>query len=69
MAVAVILAGPPNPVALMLALGGVWAMGWHMHWQLRRLRLDDTARLLHLFRSNRDAGLLPVLFFAGALLV
>ncbi|MET4127314.1 4-hydroxybenzoate octaprenyltransferase [Roseovarius sp. MBR-6] len=69
MAVAIILAGPPNPVALMLALGGVWAMGWHMHWQLRRLRLDDTARLLHLFRSNRDAGLLPVLFFAGALLV
>jgi 4-hydroxybenzoate polyprenyltransferase len=68
MAVAVILAAPPSLTALLIALGGVWAMGWHMHWQLRRLKLDDTARLLHLFRSNRDAGLLPVLFFAGALL-
>ena len=69
MAAAVILAGPPSLPALAVALCGVWAMGWHMHWQLRRLRLDDTARLLHLFRSNRDAGLLPVLFFAAALLV
>ncbi|MBC7133413.1 MAG: 4-hydroxybenzoate octaprenyltransferase [Roseovarius sp.] len=69
MALAVILAAPPSLPAALVALGGVGAMGAHMGWQLRRLRLDDTARLLHLFRSNRDAGLLPVLFFAGALLV
>ena len=70
MAAAVILAVPSGQtLALMLALGGVWAMGWHMHWQLRRLKLEDTARLLRLFRSNRDAGLLPVLFFAAAVLV
>ncbi|KMK68730.1 4-hydroxybenzoate octaprenyltransferase [Puniceibacterium sp. IMCC21224] len=52
---------------LVLCLAGPWAMGWHMMWQLRRLKTDDTERLLSLFRSNRDAGLIPVLFFAAAL--
>ncbi len=70
MMVAVILAAPAGrPVALVVALCGVWAMGWHLFGQLRRLRLDDNARLLALFRSNRNAGLLPVPFFAIALLV
>ena len=54
---------------LLIGLLGPWAMGLHMHWQLRRLDLGDNDRLLGLFRSNRDAGLLPVLFFAVALLV
>src|SRR6056297_2433211 len=55
--------------ALLVALLGPWAMGWHMQWQMRRLDLDDNDRLLTLFRSNRDAGLLPLPFFAVALLV
>jgi 4-hydroxybenzoate polyprenyltransferase len=38
-------------------------------WQMSRISLNDTAVLLRLFRSNRDAGLLPVLFFACALVV
>lgn len=58
-----------SPAGLMVALLGPWAMGLHMHWQLRRLDLNDNDRLLALFRSNRDAGLLPVLIFAVALLV
>ncbi len=57
-----------GPLALVIAIGGPWAMGWHMVWQLARLKLDDHARLLALFRSNRDAGLLVVPFFALALL-
>ena len=70
MAVAVILAVPDGRMAaLLVALCGPWAMGWHMYWQMRRLDLDDNARLLMLFRSNRDAGLLPVPFFAVALLL
>lgn len=70
MAVAVILAAPDGKlIALLVALCGPWAMGWHMQGQMRRLRLDDTARLLQLFRSNRDAGLLPVPFFAVACLL
>ena len=70
MGAAVVLAVPGhNPLTLALALCGPWAMGWHMVWQMRQLDLDDGGTLLRLFRSNRDAGLLPVLFFAVALLV
>ena len=58
-----------NPLALVLALAGPWAFGWHMAWQLRCLDIDNNDRLLQLFRSNRDAGLLPLPFFAAALLV
>jgi 4-hydroxybenzoate polyprenyltransferase len=70
MGYAIILAAPRGEIfALVIALGGPWAMGWHMMWQMRRLKLDDMDRLLHLFRSNRDAGLIPVLFFATAVFV
>jgi 4-hydroxybenzoate polyprenyltransferase len=56
-----------NPLQLAVALGGVWAFGWHLAWQLRRLDIDDPERCLALFRSNRNAGLIPVLFLAAAL--
>ncbi|HMB13534.1 MAG TPA: 4-hydroxybenzoate octaprenyltransferase [Roseovarius sp.] len=69
MAMAVILAAPDGLPALVAALCGPWAMGWHMQGQMRKLDLEDNARLLTLFRSNRDAGLLPVLFFAVAVLL
>ncbi len=52
--------------ALGVALVGPWAFGWHMVWQLRRLDVDNPDICLTLFRSNRDAGLIPVLFFAIA---
>ncbi len=65
---AVILAARDRSVlSLVVALGGPWAMGWHMAWQLGRFDPDDGPGLLRLFRSNRDAGLLPVLFSAVAL--
>jgi len=69
MAVAVALAAPDAGPALVVALCGPLAMGWHLRRQLQRLDLDDHARLLTLFRSNRDAGLLPVPFFAVAFLL
>ena len=66
-ATAAIMAGiNRNILLLVLALGGPWAMGWHLAWQLRRFDPDNAAGLLHLFRSNRDAGLILVLFFAMA---
>ena len=70
-AVAVITALAPgrNVLALVIALVGVWAMGWHLTWQLRQLDTENPDTCLALFRSNRDAGLLVVLFFAGAALV
>ncbi|OWU70071.1 4-hydroxybenzoate polyprenyltransferase [Roseovarius sp. 22II1-1F6A] len=66
MSIAVILALAPlaDPLALVVGLAGAWAFGWHMTWQLGRLDIDDTDRCLTLFRANRDAGLIPALFFA-----
>jgi 4-hydroxybenzoate polyprenyltransferase len=68
MGLAVLMALLPggNILALVVALAGVWAMGWHMAWQLGRLDIDDVGTCLRLFRSNRDAGALPALFFAVA---
>jgi 4-hydroxybenzoate polyprenyltransferase len=58
-------------VALTLSGAGIWA--WiglaafviHLGWQIARLRIDDPALCLRVFKSNRDAGLL---LFAGLLL-
>ncbi len=71
MSLAVIFALSPlaNPLAMSLALGGAWAFGWHMVWQLGLLRTNDPDLCLRLFRSNRDAGLIPALFLAAALFV
>lgn len=63
------LTGAVHVLALTVALCGAWAFGWHMMWQMTRLDTDDPANCLRLFRSNRDAGLIPVLFFAVVLLV
>ena len=70
MALAILLAILPNgnPLQLVLALAAPWAMGWHLAWQLRRFDADDNESLTRIFRSNRDAGLIPVLFFALCLL-
>ncbi len=68
MGLAVVLAARERSIlALVLALGAPWAMGWHMTWQLTRFDADDGPGLLRLFRSNRDAGLLVVPFLAAAL--
>jgi len=71
MGLAVIYALLPsgNILALVLALAGPWAMGWHMTWQLRQLDTDDNASLIRLFRSNRDTGMIPLIFFGAALLL
>ncbi|WP_428977752.1 4-hydroxybenzoate octaprenyltransferase [Lichenibacterium minor] len=57
-------------IAAAMAGVGVGAWAWagfacfaaHLGWQVARIRRDDTARALTLFRSNRDAGLV---LFAG----
>ena len=67
MALAVVLAARGG--ALGIALLGPLAMGLHLLWQLKRLDIRDNSALLGLFRSNRNAGLLPLPFFAIALLV
>ncbi|MCY4288022.1 MAG: 4-hydroxybenzoate octaprenyltransferase [Aestuariivita sp.] len=52
---------------LALPLLGVLAMGTHLIWQLHRFDSHDITGLLHLFRSNRDAGLILVVFFCFAI--
>lgn len=68
-AAAVTALGEASTLALPLAIAGIWGMGWHMVWQLSRLNIDDPGLCMHLFRSNRDAGLIVAAFFAGAALV
>ena len=71
LALAIIVAMVPdaNVMALVLALAGAWAFGWHMVWQLRKLDTRDWENCLRLFRSNRDAGLIATLFLAVAALL
>ncbi|MEM8776202.1 MAG: 4-hydroxybenzoate octaprenyltransferase [Pseudomonadota bacterium] len=58
-----------SPFALVIGLIAPWVFGVHMFWQLRQFDMHDDERLLKLFRSNRDAGLLPLPFFAVILLL
>lgn len=55
-----------NVLQLVLALGGVWFFGLHLVWQMGQLDIENPENCLRLFRSNRNAGLIPVLFFAAA---
>ncbi|MDF1871093.1 4-hydroxybenzoate octaprenyltransferase [Vannielia sp.] len=68
-AVIAALIDPASPLQLALAVGGAWAMGWHMAWQLGQLDTANPQTCLRLFRANRDAGLLPVLFLAVVILL
>ncbi len=69
LAVTLTLAERDSLPALGLALVGIWAFGWHMTLQMRRLNVDDPASCLVTFRANRDAGLIPALFLAVAAVV
>ncbi|MBN2629882.1 MAG: 4-hydroxybenzoate octaprenyltransferase [Rhodobacteraceae bacterium] len=71
MALAVLLALLParQPLQLVVALGGVWAFGWHMARQMARLNIDDPASCRAEFLANRDAGLIAALFLAVAALL
>ena len=59
--IAFALAHVPMP-----ALAGLVAAGAHLARQIRVLDIDNPDQCLKLFRSNRDAGLIPVLFLAIA---
>ena len=64
---ALLALGPTgNMLKLALGLGAAWGLGWHLAWQLSRLDIDDEGGCLRLFRSNRDAGLIPVIFLTLA---
>ncbi len=58
-----------GPWTAVLVGAGAAVFGAHLIWQLKRLDINDPDTCLMLFRSNRDAGLYPALFFAAAALV
>jgi 4-hydroxybenzoate polyprenyltransferase len=62
---AVLAAGMPA-AARAAAFAGIAGFLAHLAWQLRRLDIDDGARCLELFRSNRDAGLILASGLLGA---
>ena len=65
MAVAIYLA-LPDATATQMVVAQLGTAGFvaHLLWQMRQLDIDNVPLLLHLFRANREAGLIPVLFFA-----
>ena len=71
MTVAVIMAlvDTGRTAAMVIALAGVWGFGWHLSWQQNRLNPEDPTSCLRVFRSNREAGLIPALFLAVAAVV
>ncbi len=71
MMVAVAVAIPPgtHAAAFVISSAGVLCFALHLLLQLRRLDLKDSSSCLRIFRSNRDAGLIPVTFLAIAVLV
>lgn len=69
MSLAIWTAAPNKSLGLWVALLGPLGLGLHMTWQLGRLNINQSSTLLKLFRSNRECGLLPVLFFAVAVML
>ena len=63
---ALFITNPSQSNSLVIGMLGPATFGLHMLWQLTRLNIENNETLLLLFRANREAGLLPVLFFAIA---
>lgn len=55
--------------ALVVAVLGVFVFSSHLAWQIKQLNLDDQRVLLRLFKSNRNAGLLLVIFLVSASII
>lgn len=66
LSLAIVITPIKNALSPIVALMGVWAMGWHMVWQMRQLNPESPESCLKVFRSNRDAGLVFGLFLALA---
>ena len=69
MGIAIWMANPSNVLGMWVALLGPLSFGLHMAWQLSNLDINHSGILLTLFRTNRETGLLPVLFFTVAVML
>ena len=52
-----------------IGITGILAFGIHLIWQLINLDINNADNCLMIFRSNRNAGLLPVLGFTCAIIL
>lgn len=48
---------------------GIFLMGSHLYWQIRKLDIQDPVNCLKVFRSNRDAGMIFVIALFVAVLI
>ena len=60
---------PSNPFVLLFVFMGLCGFSIHLSIQLRKLDINDTQKCLNLFRSNREAGLIPIVFWALAIMI
>ena len=58
-----------NPFVFLFVFIGIFGFIAHLFLQLRRLNIYDTLNCLHLFRSNREAGLIPIIFWTLAIII
>jgi len=58
-----------NVFYFMIGISGILAFGIHLIWQLKNLDINSADNCLMIFRSNRDAGLLPILGFTCAIIL
>jgi len=58
-----------NIFCFIIGITGILAFGIHLIWQLINLDINNADNCLMIFRSNRNAGLLPVLGFTCAIIL
>ena len=61
--------GERGTLSTLIAMLAVPAFWMHLRWQMGRFDANDPMGLMMLFRSNRDAGVIVVLFFAIAVML
>ncbi|MEO1538311.1 MAG: 4-hydroxybenzoate octaprenyltransferase [Pseudomonadota bacterium] len=56
-AIVIAFPGEGALIPVLLALAGVWAFGYHMHWQLSRVDINNPENCLRIFRATNFGGL------------
>jgi 4-hydroxybenzoate polyprenyltransferase len=58
-----------NILCFIIGITGILSFGIHLIWQLINLDINNADNCLMIFRSNRNAGLLPVFGFTCAIIL
>ncbi len=63
------LTGLDNRIVVLIGIAAPWFFGMHLSWQMRKLDINNADNCLHLFRSNRDAGLIAAVVLGISALI